>query len=452
MRDLHRGSTGLLFTGDVFSLLASLLVTLAIRYRSLPPESIINDHLGPFAFLIIVWVLVFFILGLYDRYLLFTRKEILGRVVRAQVINVLIAVAIFFVLPLGIEPKTTLGIYLVVSVLAVTAWRLYVFPYVVSAKSFRVLIVGTGYEAQKVIDVLRENQHFRQVAVDFIDSNEYNDEKLVADALVTYCSENDIDIVVADLNERLSQALVPVFFNLSFFGRKVSFYSLTDFFEQLHHRIPPSLIGEAWLLENISSRSPHYAYDLLKRLIDIVGAVGLLVPCIVIFPLVALALKMQDGGAVFYKTTRVGQHNQPITILKFRTMTGADSGSEALKSTLTVTKFGLFLRKLRIDELPQLLNVLRGDLSFIGPRPEIPELAAVYAENISYYNMRHLIKPGLSGWAQINNFDVPRKGVDIPRTIDKLSFDLYYLRHRSIFLDIEIALKTINTVLSRTGT
>ena len=133
-------------------------------------------------------------------------------------------------------------------------------------------------------------------------------------------------------------------------------------------------------------------------------------------------------------------------------MSGQDSPNDALKSTLQVTRVGAFLRKTRLDELPQLFNILKGDLSFIGPRPEIPTLAKVYVETIPHYNMRHLTKPGLSGWAQINNFDVPRGGVDVPRTIDKLSFDLYYLKHRSILLDLEIALKTINTLLLRTGT
>jgi lipopolysaccharide/colanic/teichoic acid biosynthesis glycosyltransferase len=106
----------------------------------------------------------------------------------------------------------------------------------------------------------------------------------------------------------------------------------------------------------------------------------------------------------------------------------------------------------RIDELPQVWNVLKGDLSFIGPRPEMPALAAVYTERIPYYAMRHLIKPGLSGWAQINEYEVPRSGIDIDRTITKLSFDLYYLKRRSFFLDLEIALKTIKTLLARSGT
>ncbi|MEZ4200594.1 MAG: sugar transferase [Candidatus Paceibacterota bacterium] len=137
--------------------------------------------------------------------------------------------------------------------------------------------------------------------------------------------------------------------------------------------------------------------------------------------------------------------------MKFRSMTGRDQGDNALKSELTVTKTGAFLRKTRIDELPQLFNVLRGDLSFIGPRPEMPALASVYAEQIPFYNVRHYIKPGLSGWAQINDVDAPRGGVDVERTLSKLSYDLFYLKHRSLLLDIHIALKTLAALVMRTG-
>jgi len=158
MKDLQRGGVSLLFTGDVMIFLSSIVVALVIRYQSIPAESLITQHLGPFSFLIIIWVLIYFALGLYDRYILFTRKELLGKIIQAQVINILLAVVIFFSLPLSIEPKTTLFIYLVVSIALITAWRLYLFPYIASAKSFYVLVVGTGEEAADIIRVLKNNQ------------------------------------------------------------------------------------------------------------------------------------------------------------------------------------------------------------------------------------------------------------------------------------------------------
>ncbi len=150
-------------------------------------------------------------------------------------------------------------------------------------------------------------------------------------------------------------------------------------------------------------------------------------------------------------TERIGRFNQIVRIYKFRTKNGRDSGADALKSTLVDTFVGSFLRKSRLDELPQLINVLQGGLSFIGPRPEMPALASVYDEQIPYYNARHFITPGLSGWAQIKDFDAPRGGVDTDRTRNKLSYDLFYLKHRSLILDVQIALKTITALIMRTG-
>lgn len=115
------------------------------------------------------------------------------------------------------------------------------------------------------------------------------------------------------------------------------------------------------------------------------------------------------------------------------------------------TRIGAFLRKSRIDELPQLINVLKGDLSFIGPRPEMPALAKVYAEKIPFYSTRHFIKPGLSGWAQINETDAPRGGIDLERTSTKLSYDLFYLKRHSLLLDLQTALRTITTLVERSG-
>jgi lipopolysaccharide/colanic/teichoic acid biosynthesis glycosyltransferase len=226
------------------------------------------------------------------------------------------------------------------------------------------------------------------------------------------------------------------------------FYRL---YQETFDRVPIKALEYEWFIANIS-QSKKTIYDALKRTIDIVGAALLLLPTAIVFPFIALAIKWEDKGDLFYQTTRVGQFDEPITIYKFRTKNGADAGADALNSQLVDTKVGKLLRKTRLDELPQLINVLRGDLSFIGPRPEMPALAEVYAKEIPFYNTRHFLKPGLSGWAQINDHDAPRGGVDIDRTRSKLSYDLYYLEQRSLVLDVQIALKTIATIVLRTGT
>lgn len=447
-----RGSTLLLLLGDFITFAAALFLTLMVRYQKLPSENIIQVHLQSFLFLFFLWVLIFFIGGLYDRHVSLVRKSIPALVLKVQVINILLAALFFFLLPFGIEPKTNLVIYLIISTGLIVLWRLYIFPFVSTGKPMRALVVGDSEEAIAIAQIFATNNFFKNIKPYLLSPKEIPDFNEFHESLMRFVRQGSADMIIADMRDEHILRLVPDFYSLVFGDKNIRFFNLPTMYEQLHHRVPPSLIGESWLLENVTTGTPHYAYDALKRLIDIVGALVLLVPFALIFPFVALAIFLDDKGFLFYRAERMGQYNKIIRIFKFRTMTGRDNPNDALKSTLHVTKVGAFLRKTRIDELPQLINILMGDLSFIGPRPEIPTLAVVYAENIPYYNLRHLTKPGLSGWAQINNFDVPRGGIDIPRTIDKLSFDLYYLKHRSFLLDIEIALKTINTLLLRSGT
>lgn len=447
-----RGGTLLLLIGDLVAFYGALVLTLFARYQAVPTETVVSEHVQPFSVLFLLWVLVFLIAGLYDRHISLVRKSIPSLVLKVQFINILLAGFFFFTLPFGIEPKTNLAIYLVFSTALIIGWRLYIYPRIITGKPMRALVIGESAEALAIARVFRQNPYFKNISAYLLSKKDIPDFEEFRASLFQFFTQDSTDIVVADMRDPFATRLVTDFYTLAFSDKNIQFFNLPSMYEQLHHRVPPALIGESWLLENVTTSSPHYAYDVVKRFIDIAGALVLLIPSLVLFPFVVLAIRLEDKGPYFYKTERVGQNNKIIKIMKFRTMTGQDNPEDALKSTLRVTKTGLFLRKTRIDELPQLLNILRGDLSFIGPRPEIPTLAQVYAESIPYYNMRHLTKPGLSGWAQINNFDVPRGGIDIPRTIDKLSFDLYYLKHRSLLLDVEIALKTINTLLLRTGT
>lgn len=447
-----RGNTLVLLLGDFVTFGGALVLTLLVRYREIPGDDVVSQHLQPFLLLFCFWLLVFFIVGLYDKHISLVRKSIPALVLKVQAFNMLLAALFFFTFPVGIEPKTNLAIYLVLSSLLIVLWRLYLYPRIITGKPMRALVIGESEEALGIARVLAHNRYFKHITPYQLMPSDIPDFTEFRASFLGFLSQDSTDMVVADMRDPFAQKLAQDFYRFAFEDRNIRFFNLPDIFEELHHRIPPSLIGETWLLEHVTTASPHYAYDLIKRCIDILGALILLLPSALLFPLIALAIKLDDGGPLLYTAERIGQFSKPIHLHKFRTKNGRDRGAAALRSELVDTRVGAFLRKTRLDELPQLVNVLVGDLSFIGPRPEIPSLVSVYSEEIPYYNLRHLVKPGLSGWAQINNFDVPRGGVDVPRTIDKLSFDLYYLKHRSFLLDIEIALKTINTLVMRTGT
>lgn len=447
-----RGNTILLLLGDFVVFGGALVCTLLIRYREIPSDEVVSQHLQPFLFLFCFWILVFLIAGLYDKYVSLVRKSIPALVLKVQVVNMLLAALFFFIFPVEIEPKTNLLIYLIISSVLIVFWRLYIYPRITTGKPMRALVIGDSEEALGIARVFAKNQYFKHIKPFVLSKQDIPDFAEFKAALQRFLEHDSTDIVIADMRDPFALTLAPDLYHYAFEDKNIRFINLSKMYEELHHRILPSLVGDVWLLEHVTAQAPHYAYDFMKRLIDIVGALILLVPSVIIFPLVALAIKLEDRGQLFYLATRVGQYGRHIQIYKLRTMTGVDTPDKAVHSDLVVTRVGRFLRKTRLDELPQLINVLKGDLSFIGPRPEIPTLVDIYAREIPYYNLRHLVKPGLSGWAQINNFDVPRGGVDVERTIEKLSFDLYYLKHRSFLLDIEIALKTINTLVMRTGT
>jgi lipopolysaccharide/colanic/teichoic acid biosynthesis glycosyltransferase len=171
------------------------------------------------------------------------------------------------------------------------------------------------------------------------------------------------------------------------------------------------------------------------------------------YPFIALAIVLGDRGPVIITLPRVGEGGKTFNLYKFRSMSGNDRGDYGPTGTtkLRVTTVGKFLRKSRLDELPQFWNILRGDLSFIGPRPEAPALVLHYEKEIPYYGVRHLIKPGLSGWAQLYQYSDPHHATDVEATRRKLSYDLYYLKHRSLLLDVIIALKTVRRLLVKSN-
>ncbi len=189
-------------------------------------------------------------------------------------------------------------------------------------------------------------------------------------------------------------------------------------------------------------------YDIVKRVGDIFLSIFVAIVFIISIPFVFILIKLDDKGPVFIRQKRVGKDNKLISIYKYRSMTQNDNGVWLAQSENKVTRVGYFLRKTRIDELPQVLSVLTGDMSFVGPRPDIIDLGKKLEHEIPYHTIRNVIKPGLSGWAQVSQEKPPQS---VEENKIRLSYDLYYIQNRSLGLDIKIALKTIKTLLSRVG-
>lgn len=439
-----------LLLGDLLFFTGALWITLFLRHLELPSMDAFYNHLIPFSFLFLVWILVFAIAGLYAKQTTILKSKLTEVILRAQATNIGIAAIFFFFIPyFGITPKTTLFIYMGISLVFIYIWRVYLFSQFRSRRKNAALIIGSGKEVDELISEINRDGKYPLRFVALVDIDTV-DPLLLEKEIFGIIEREKVSVVVVDTNHANVLPLLPILYDLSLLQVKLSVIDLGNMYEDIFDRVPLSFLRHTWLLENISA-SPKPVYDFLKRVMDIVLALLGGVLSLIFYPFVILAIKLEDGGPIFIFQERIGRNNKVINIVKFRTMSGSDSGDAVLKSRHAVTRVGKVLRNFRIDELPQLSNVLFGDLSLVGPRPEFPALVSAYNEEVPYYNVRHVIKPGLTGWAQVRHKEDPHHGTDVEATKDKISYDLHYLKERSFLLDIYIVLQTIKIVITRSG-
>jgi sugar transferase (PEP-CTERM system associated) len=222
-----------------------------------------------------------------------------------------------------------------------------------------------------------------------------------------------------------------------------------SFYERLTGKVSTGTLRPSWLIFSGPSRRMIF-YGQLRRLLDVSLSVAGLLLSLPIMALTAVAIKLDSRGPILYRQTRLGQRNRPFTIMKFRSMrTDAepDGAVWAEEEDPRITRVGRVIRKLRIDELPQFINIIRGEMAFIGPRPERPEFVAQLERQIPYYSQRHLVKPGLTGWAQIRY----PYCASVEDAVQKLQYDLYYIKNQSLLLDVITLFETVRIVLFGRG-
>jgi len=443
---LDRRETILLLIGDFVILVASLWAALTIRNLTLPSVGYFLGNFIPFIPVFLLSLAVFYTAGLYEKQTRPIRSVMGVRILGAQVATVAIAAIIFFILPLSIAPKTILVLYLALSVAAESAWRFYrMNREIEEGNRVPALLVGSGSAVTELYDEVQGNDRYLLRFIARIETSSLAEGgvlKAITDGIGSGARIVVIDTADASVMRDMARYAEPA-------GDGVLVKDFASLYEEIFDRVSLEHLDTAQILEAVSKR--HALYDGAKRLFDTALA---LVGAVIAAPFIgiaALALSF-DGGIPFFSHARIGKGGRPFALLKLRSMLLNDHGDPALQKKNRVTALGGLLRKTRIDELPQLWNVFTGDLSFIGPRPELPKIAEVYEREIPHYWMRHLITPGLSGWAQIHDYDAPRGPADVERTRRKLSFDLYYLKHRSFGLDLAIAVKTLRTLLAFSGT
>lgn len=448
----------LLLLGDYLVFEAALLLTLLIRYGGIH-DADWNAHAAPFAILGILWVTSFYVAGLYD--LAITRDQFVffRTFLEGMLANLAIAFAFFYLIPMfGIAPRTNLILHFVIALLLGYAWRL-TFNRLIAPSLFqnRVLFVGSATDAVRIRDLLAKSA----LGLELCAVVETAPGTRIDDGSVTwYAGVDGIDRIIAEkgintivIGHRpddipgLRDALYKTLFT------QVSLIDRAALEEAVTGRVPLEYVSQAWFLEHLREGEKAW-YEAAKRLIDILLGIPFGIITLIVYPFTAAIIKLSSPGPVLYSQMRIGKYGKPFRIWKFRTMRadaekhGPQFTADA-KTDPRLFPAGRILRQLRIDELPQIWNVFRGDLSLIGPRPERPEFVDQLTERMPYYALRHLTRPGLTGWAQVR-FLTPTATVE--DNLTKLQYDLYYIKHRSVLLDATILLRTIGIVLKRQGT
>ncbi len=435
----------LLFIGDVLIFFGALWCALFLRFLEVPSAEVYMTHAVPFTVLGIVWVAIFVGSGLYERHLYTTFRRFLSRLGWALGIGAGVSVFLFYTVPFfDITPKTVLALFVVC--LGALMWGVRrVFLGRVRRKE-RALCIGSG-EEMKEIQAYVEESNSASFTISKTISLDDGEAIPDADALYTLVRDLGVSLIIIDTHHLQGERIMQYVYPLLFKGVQVQDQS--EVYEECFERIPVSVISHRWIMERVSVRDAH-GYAMVKRAMDMCAGVGLGIISLVVYPFVILAITLEDGGPVFFSAERIGRGGKVFRMHKFRSMSVAMKGSGEEEKP-EITRVGAFLRKSRIDELPQLWNVIRGDISLIDPRPEFPGLVEKYVREVPFYRSRHVVRPGLSGWAQLYHENHPHHGADIEETRNKLSYDLYYITHRSLLLDIDIALKTVRILLGRKG-
>lgn len=420
----------ILLLGDVIVLHLSLLFTLALRYGWSNLGTNWINHYPSFLIIFFIWLLVFYIYNLYNLLASTDRIRFNNLAINAILISSLLSTAFFYLnIDINIAPKTNLAIFVGLTTILFIAWRKF-FNY--SLKSYlpksNLLIIS---KKSKVVNLLNFLQRKPQLGFKTVLVVE---EILSDEDLKTIIIEKNIHTVVLDSHLEDANKWRKALF--SCLENDLIFTDLSSFYEKITGRIDIETISHTWFLENFNKGNKKY-FNHLKRLFDLFLATLFLVISLPFWLTIPLIILVDSGKPVIYKQKRLGKNGKEFVILKFRTMENEE-----------ITRSGKFLRKTRLDEIPQLINILKNDMSFIGPRPEQTHIAKTLNEKIPFYHERLLIKPGLSGWDQISDNYHTSSYLD---SFEKLQYDLFYIKNRSIYLDLSIVLKTISTVLRRRG-
>lgn len=461
----RQGLRALLIALDVLGFVLAYTVTYTLRLQTFAPEQVLSGAVFSFA---VIDVICFYLLDLYqfDARAKTMIKPLHALAAVAIATCVIVVLSYFFG---AIEFTGILGRGVLIGAQAIfafwTAWqRLWLNRWLRKASQrARWLVLGQDEYLKPFLQELTRSR-LTGTYVCLTENGSGLDAELGEKGPVTIKREgswSQLEVLVCEAalsdwagiivcaGSQLPEHLVEVLMNARLHGVRV--IDLTDFYEENWLKVPVFYVQRSWFALSQGFQLLHNPIGLrLKRVLDLLMAFTLLLLTSPLVLLAALAVKLESPGPAIYRQTRVGQNGRLFTVYKIRSMRNDAEKSGARWATVKdhrVTRIGRFLRLTRIDELPQLCNVIFGDMSFIGPRPERPEFIEELEKAIPFYNLRHLLRPGITGWAQV----MYRYGASVEDAVQKLQYELFYIKNYSIWLDFSIALKTVKVVLFGQG-
>ncbi|PIZ95060.1 MAG: hypothetical protein COX81_02050 [Candidatus Magasanikbacteria bacterium CG_4_10_14_0_2_um_filter_37_12] len=452
----------ILVAGDLLVFIFCFWLSLAIRYFEIPSLETFEHHVAILPILLALWLVLNYINGLYDLVRCGNIKNSSRRLLETAMIALVVSMVLFYILPkINLTPKTILVLAVFIGYSLVFIWRL-LYEYSIGDKGLKekILFVGHTKEMVELVNIITKlPQKGYQICAwidptKSIDKEKYKSIEIYErfQTIRPLITNHHISTVVIAPDLRHQEEVLRELYELLFWDVRIM--DMTSFYETITGRIPPSTFSEGWFLDHIGNNDLP-VYKKIRILIDYIAALLLGIIFVILFPLIVIGIKTTSKGPIFFKQKRVGKYGKHFFLYKFRSMYSlAEDGSAemdgaqfATKNDERATTFGRFLRKVRLDELPQFINMLKRDITLIGPRPERPEIVEKLEEKMPYYSLRHVIRPGLTSWAVLHQNYTD----NIETSLQKLQYDLYYIKNRSLLLDLSILLKTVNLILRGMG-
>ncbi|MGD0751792.1 MAG: sugar transferase [Anaerolineales bacterium] len=410
-----------------------------------------------FYLLPVIWMV--FLVELYNPHRARNLRQTVAGIALAALAGLVLYALVYLISQKGSLPRLGIGIFLAFASVLTLVWRLiYIRIFTNQAFLHRVLIIGAGSAGDTLVKVYNKMNPKPFFLVGFMDDdpakvgNELGGFPILAgnDRLLEIIEERAVSEIVIAITGEMKGSTFQVLLDAQQSGMEI--IPMPSLYEELLNRVPIHHLESEWLIRSfVNDARVGGFYELAKRLLDILVALAGLAICIVLTPFTSILILLDSGFPILYNQIRSGKSGKLYNIYKFRTMCRDAEKDGKVQVTHEhddrITRVGGILRRTHIDELPQFWNVLRGDMSIVGPRAERPELIIEYQKHIPLYRARLLVKPGITGWAQVN-FGY---SATIAQTVVKLEYDLYYIKHRNIVMDILIILRTMTQVVGFQG-